>query len=68
MENGSQRIKTHGGYMEVLLGIYKFLIANQVVLIGFLLVLSEVLALIPGVKSNSVFQLIVNAIKKLKKE
>jgi hypothetical protein len=51
--------------METLLEVYAFLIANQVVLVGFLFALSEVLALIPGVKSNSVFQLLVVAIKKL---
>jgi hypothetical protein len=50
--------------METLLEVYAFLIANQVVLVGFLFALSEVLALIPGVKSNSVFQLLVVAIKK----
>jgi hypothetical protein len=41
------------------------IVANQVVIVGFLLALSEVLALIPGVKSNSVFQLVVGLIKKV---
>lgn len=54
--------------MEKLLEIYNFLIVNQVVLVGLLFALSEVLALIPSVKSNSIFQLLVNAIKKLKKK
>lgn len=36
---------------------------NLVVILMFLLSLSEVLALIPAVKANSVFQLIVNIIK-----
>lgn len=51
--------------MEKLLEIYAFIMANQVVLLGFLFALSEVLALIPGVKSNSVFQLILAGLKKL---
>lgn len=45
--------------------VFEFLVANKVVLLGFLLALSEVLALIPSVKSNSVFQLVVNFVKKL---
>lgn len=46
--------------------MFEVIIANKVVLLGFALALSEVLALIPGVKSNSVFQLIVGALKKVK--
>lgn len=33
--------------------------------LGALLAISEVLAYIPGVKSNSVFQLVVNVVKKI---
>ena len=42
------------------------IIANKVVVLGVLLALSEALALIPQVKSNSVFQLVVNVLKKVK--
>jgi hypothetical protein len=41
------------------------IVANKVIILGFLLALSEVLALIPSIKANSVFQIIVNAIKKV---
>ena len=46
------------------MGVVDFILAHKVVILGFLFATSEVLALIPSVKSNSVFQLIVNAIKK----
>jgi hypothetical protein len=52
--------------MEFLAEVYAFIIANKVVLLGFALALSEALALIPGVESNSIFQLVVNFIKKFK--
>lgn len=42
------------------------IIANKEVIIIFLLALSEVLALIPGIKSNSIFQLAISALKKIK--
>ena len=35
------------------------IVANKVIILGFLL------ALIPSIKANSVFQIIVNAIKKV---
>jgi hypothetical protein len=41
------------------------IVANKVVILGFLLALSEVLALIPSVQANSVFQAIVGIIKKV---
>lgn len=41
------------------------IVENKVVILGFLFALSEVLALIPAVKSNSVFQLVVNVLKKV---
>ena len=41
------------------------IVANKVVILGFLLALSEVLALIPSVKANSIFQAIVGIIKKV---
>jgi len=41
------------------------IVANKVIILGFLLALSEVLALIPSIKANSVFQIIVNGIKKV---
>ncbi len=40
-----------------------FLADNLTLILGVLLGLSEVLALIPGIKSNSIFQLIVDIIK-----
>lgn len=40
---------------------------HQVVILAFALALSEVLALIPAIKANSIFQLIVELMKKLKK-
>jgi len=43
----------------------QFILDNKAVLLGFLLALSELLAL-TSLKSNSVFQLIVNALKKAK--
>lgn len=41
----------------------QFLQENWMMIVGALLALSEVLALIPSIKSNSVFQLIVNVLK-----
>ena len=38
---------------------------NVTLVLAALLAISEALALIPGVQSNSVFQLITNGIKKL---
>jgi hypothetical protein len=43
-----------------------FITENWIVILGALLALSEVLALIPGIKANSVFQLIVNVLLSLK--
>lgn len=42
-------------------------IENWGTIAAALLVVSEALSLIPGVKANGVFQLIVNALKKTKK-
>lgn len=42
------------------------IVENKVVILGVLFALSEALALIPSVKSNSVFQLVFNIIKKAK--
>lgn len=42
------------------------IIANKAVVLGLLLALSEVLALVPQVKSNSVFELVVSILKKAK--
>jgi hypothetical protein len=36
------------------------------VILGSLLSLSEILSLIPGIKSNGIFQLIVNSIRSIK--
>lgn len=42
------------------------IIANKEVVFGLLLALSEVLALVPSVKANSVFQLAVQGLSALK--
>ena len=42
-----------------------WLTENWSVIASVLLALSEALALIPGIKSNSVFQLIVNGLKSI---
>lgn len=41
------------------------IIANKAVLLAALLALSEVLALIPGIKANSIFQLVINGLKSM---
>jgi hypothetical protein len=43
----------------------EIILANQGVILLFLLSLSEVLALIPAIKANSIFQLIVILVKKI---
>lgn len=40
---------------------------NIIIVLAALLAVSEALALIPSVKSNSVFQLVFNALKSFKK-
>jgi hypothetical protein len=41
-----------------------FILANKVVILAFAFALSEVLGLIPNIKSNSIFQLVYNGLKK----
>jgi hypothetical protein len=48
--------------------VIDFIINNRVVLITALFLLSEILALIPSVKQNSIFELVVSAIKWLKEK
>lgn len=43
-----------------------FIIENKLEILVALLAISESLALIPGIKANSVFQLIVNFLKDVK--
>ena len=43
----------------------ELVLSHKVEILAFLLALSELLALIPSVKSNSIFQLGVNLIKKI---
>ena len=50
--------------MEILAEVGAFLALNKVVLLVFAVSFSEVLALVPGIKANSIFQLFVNLIKK----
>lgn len=42
----------------------QLILDNQSVILGMLLALSEVLALIPSIKANSIFQLVVGLLKK----
>jgi hypothetical protein len=42
------------------------IVANKEVILVFLLALSEMLALLPQVKANSVFQLVTGLLKKAK--
>lgn len=42
------------------------IIANKAVIVSALLAISELLALVPSVKSNSIFQLVVAGLKKVK--
>lgn len=44
-----------------------FLLENKEVFLLLLLSVSEVLALVPNVKANSIFQLVYNQLKKVKK-
>jgi hypothetical protein len=43
------------------------IIANKEIILGVLWAVSEALALIPQVKANSIFQLVVNLLSKFKK-
>ena len=51
--------------MEFFMDGYAYFVAHQAIILGFALALSEVLALIPGVKSNSIYELFVAAVKKV---
>lgn len=42
------------------------IIANKEIILVFLLALSELLGLIPSIKANSIFGLVVGALKKIK--
>lgn len=44
----------------------EWLFEHQVVLLAFALALSEVLALIPAIKANSIFEVVVELLKKVK--
>lgn len=43
-----------------------FITENWLIILGALLAISEVLALIPRIKANSIFQVIVNVLLSLK--
>lgn len=45
--------------------IFNFVVANKVVILTALLAASEVLGLIPSVKSNSIYEIIVGVLQKL---
>lgn len=42
------------------------IVANKLIIVSALLAISELVALIPGVQANSIFQLVVGALKKVK--
>lgn len=42
-----------------------FIIANKAVILAALLAVSEVLALIPGIKANSIFEAVLNGLKSM---
>ncbi len=44
----------------------QFIIDHKAVILGALLAMSEALALIPAVKANSIFEMIVGFLQKLK--
>ena len=46
--------------------IIDVIVANKAIILGVLLGVSESLALIPGIQANSVFQLILNGLRKAK--
>lgn len=48
--------------MEEVIG---FIVSNSTIIIAALLGVSEVLAQIPSIKSNSIFELIVTGLKKI---
>ncbi len=52
--------------MEIALSVYAWVLAHGLIVLGALLALSEALALIPGVKANSIFQAFVNGVKFIK--
>lgn len=45
--------------------IWAFIIANKVVILSFLLALSEVLALVPSFKSSGILDWVIRTVKKL---
>ncbi len=51
--------------MEIIQSIIDFWTAHSLVILGVLLAVSEALALIPGLKSNSILQLVINSLKKM---
>jgi hydrogenase/urease accessory protein HupE len=47
-------------------GLIDFYVANQVMILGVALALSEGLSLVPGVKANGIFQLVFGWLKSKK--
>lgn len=45
--------------------LWNFIVENQVAILAALLAISEVLASIPSIKANSIFQLVVGLLKKI---
>lgn len=46
------------------MSVIDFLVANKAVILGALLAVSEVIGLIPSVKSNSIYEIIVGVLHK----
>jgi hypothetical protein len=44
--------------------VINFIVTNKAAILAFLVATSEVLALIPGVKQNSIFEVVVDVLKK----
>ncbi len=53
--------------VQVKFSIIDFILSNKIVLLGFLLALSEVLALIPGISQNGIFQAVFSWLKQKNK-
>lgn len=51
--------------MEIIQSIMDFFAAHSLGIVGALLGISEGLALIPALKSNSILQLVINSLKKM---
>lgn len=51
--------------MTQVMAVVQFLVANKAIILGAGWAICEVLVKVPGIESNSVFELVQNGIKKL---